>query len=217
MRSAAAALPDSHAREIGMTAILTGRQVMNAIPVEDVVRRLNASAVRFVLVGAHGLAGWRHEARATEDIDVVVMAKHQKKATKVLSDAFPQLVVEEHEVVIRLRHADTQKVAIDLIKTVQPLFREAFKHVASTHIKGQVCNVPTLEMALAMKFAPMISLTREDYKKHMDASDFIRMVKMNPDIDLGKLAALGELVYPGGGTEIVEKVRQVRAGERLQL
>ena len=48
-------------------------------------------------------------------------------------------------------------------------------------------------------------------------SDFIRIVKINPNIDLETLAELGDLVYPGGGLEIVEKVRQVRAGEKLLL
>jgi hypothetical protein len=63
----------------------------------------------------------------------------------------------------------------------------------------------------------MISLNRADYKKYMDAADFIRIVNVNSDIDLEKLSQLGELVYPGGGKEIVEKIRQVRAGEKLQL
>jgi hypothetical protein len=72
-------------------------------------------------------------------------------------------------------------------------------------------------MALAMKFAPMISLNRADEKKLIDASDFIVIVKSNPEIDLEKLAQLGDLVYPGGGAEIIEKVRQVRAGEKLHL
>ena len=43
------------------------------------------------------------------------------------------------------------------------------------------------------------------------------MVKANPDIDLERLAELGELVYPGGGKEIVDKVDQVRRGEALKL
>jgi hypothetical protein len=51
----------------------------------------------------------------------------------------------------------------------------------------------------------------------MDAHDFIQIVDVNPDIDLETLAQLGELFYPGGGKEIVEKVRQVRAGEKLNL
>jgi hypothetical protein len=43
------------------------------------------------------------------------------------------------------------------------------------------------------------------------------MVQSNPEIDLKKLATLGDLVYPEGGQEIIEKVRQVRAGEKLKL
>jgi hypothetical protein len=72
-------------------------------------------------------------------------------------------------------------------------------------------------MALALKFAPMTSPFREAQKKYQDAADFIALVKFNPAIDLRKLLQLGELVYSGGGKEIVEMVRRVRAGERLEL
>jgi hypothetical protein len=163
------------------------------------------------------LAGWRDTARATEDADLVVMAKHVKKATKLLVTTYSHLDAEDHEVVVRLRDRETKKVAIHLMKTNQPLYGAAFQHAVSTTIKGQTCLIPSLEMSLAMKFAPMISLTRGDYKKYIDAGDFIRIIQVNPDINLETLAELGDLVYPGGGNEIVEKVRQVRAGERLQL
>ncbi len=43
------------------------------------------------------------------------------------------------------------------------------------------------------------------------------MVKSNAEIDLKKLAELGDLVYPEGGKEVVEMVRRIRAGEKLQL
>jgi hypothetical protein len=43
------------------------------------------------------------------------------------------------------------------------------------------------------------------------------IVDTNPDIDLDQLAVFGQLVYNGGGVEIVEKVRQVRAGETLRV
>ena len=217
MAAGTAVLGDIHAREIALTSVLTGHQVVNAIPVEDVIKLLNTAKIRFVLAGAHGLAGWRDSARATEDIDFVVMAKHVKRASKLLVGAYPHLVAEDHEVVVRLRNPDTKKVAIDLMKTNQPLYGAAFQHAVPTTIKGQPCLIPTLEMALAMKFAPMISLTREVDKKHIDAGDFIRMVKVNADIDFETLAQLGDLVYPGGGKEIVEKVHQARAGKTLQL
>ena len=99
----------------------------------------------------------------------------------------------------------------------QPLYRDALKHTHPVKSEGQSYSIPSLEMALTMKFSAMISLTRADHKKMYDAGDFIRVVQANPNIDLEKLHALGQLVYNGGGAEIVEKVRQVRAGERMRL
>jgi hypothetical protein len=72
-------------------------------------------------------------------------------------------------------------------------------------------------MALAMKFAPMVSPNREDVKKVIDSTDFIRIVRANPEIDLDKLAELGDLVYGGGGKDILDLVKRVRAGETLIL
>jgi hypothetical protein len=99
----------------------------------------------------------------------------------------------------------------------QQLFREVFRHTHTIAAEGQTYGIPSLEMALAMKFAPMISLHRKDADKLLDAHDFVYMVQANPEIDIEKLAQLGDLVDPGGGPEIVEKVRQVRAGEKLKL
>jgi hypothetical protein len=190
---------------------------MDAISAPAVIAVLNADGISFVLVGAYGIAGWLKRPRATEDVDVVVAAKHHKKAVHTLLEAFPHLEPDDQEVVTRLRNPATQDVAIDVIKPNQSLYRVTFKHTRSVEAEGQRYRVPTLEMALTMKFAPMLSPNRPEDKRYMDAHDFIRMVNVNPDIDLEKLAELGELVFGGGGKDIVEKVRQVRAGEKLVL
>jgi hypothetical protein len=183
----------------------------------EVVRVLNGAGVRFVLAGAHGLGGWTKAPRATEDVDVVVAARGHRKAVTALLAAFPALAAEEHEVVTRLRERETGAVRIDVMRPNQDVYRAALKNTHPVQSGGQTYNVPSLEMALAMKFAAMISLTRSDGKKHFDAGDFIHIVKANPVIDQEKLHALGQLVYNGGGDEIVEKVRQVRAGEKMSL
>lgn len=216
MRSAIDA-PNVHARSLVKSSFLSGLYVSHQIQPEDVIRILNATGVGFVLVGAHGLGGWIGAPRATEDIDVVVTNRHVKKAVKALLAAFPILEAVDLSVVTRLRVSGTDDVAIDVMKPNQPVVAAALKNTVTVRSGDNAYKVPTLEMALAMKFAPMVSLLREDEKKHYDAGDFIRMVKHNPDIDLAKLAELGELVYPGGGKEVVEMVRRVRAGESLTL
>ena len=183
----------------------------------DVIRVLNRNKISFVLVGAYGLAGWRAQARATEVVDVVVAARQVAKAVRVLTKAFAYLEPDDAEVVVRLRDKDTKQVAIDVMKPLQPPYHAIFKHTMKVTAGKESYRVPTLEMALTCKFAPMISLMRVDEKKLQDAADFIDMVKKNIDVDLDKLAELGDLVYSGGGTEIVELVRKVRAGEKLEL
>jgi hypothetical protein len=43
------------------------------------------------------------------------------------------------------------------------------------------------------------------------------IIKSNPEIDLRQLAIFGDVVYNGGGAEILEMVRKVRVGEKLTL
>jgi len=209
---------DVHARSLSKATVLSGFHHMeHAVSPYEVIAALNEAGVSFVLVGAYGLGGWIGKPRATEDVDVIVAAKHLKKAIKVLLAAFPHLEVDDLPVVTRLRDRASKAVAIDVMKPNQQLFRAAFKHTRAITSEGQTYRIPSLEMALAMKFAPMVSLYRRDLDKYQDAHDFGHMVLANPDIDLEKLAELGDLVYPGGGQEIVEKVGQVRAGETLKL
>jgi hypothetical protein len=208
---------DVHSSSLCVSTALSGYYVKNIITPLEVIRVLNAAKVRFMLLGAHGIGGWTQMARATEDVDVLVATRGHKKAVAAILAAFSRLEEEDNEVVTRFRDPDTGKVVIDVMKPNQPLYRDALKHTNPVELEGQAYSIPSLELALAMKFSAMISLTRADHKKLYDAGDFIRMVRANADIDLEKLHMLGQLVYNGGGAEVVEKVRQARAGERLKL
>ena len=206
----------------------------------DVIAVLNREKISFVLAGAYGLAGWMTQARATEDVDLIVALKHVKKATRILTEAFPYLESDDQEVVVRLRDKETSNVLIDLMKPTQLHLRAIFKNTIRVEMDHQEYRVPSLEMALVLKFAPMISLARIDRpkfigahdlrawtlfllreiaridrKKFIDAHDFMDIVQRNPEIDQALLTELGDLVYNGGGKEIVEMVRKVRAGEKL--
>jgi hypothetical protein len=208
---------DVHGSSLAISTALSGDYVENHIPALDVIRVHNEAGVRYMLVGAYGISGWTRKPRATEDVDVLVAARSHKKALKALLAAFPDLDPEDQDTVTRLRHRESGNIVIDVLKPNQPLFREALKYIHPVQSRGQHYPIPTLELALAMEFARMISLHRALEERYLDAHDFITMVKANTDIDLDQLAMLGEMVYHGGGAEIVEKVRQARAGERLLL
>jgi hypothetical protein len=208
---------DVHVRSLATSTALSVYYMPDLITPHQVITVLNGLGVKFVLVGAHGIGGWMQKPRATEDVDIVVAARGVNKAVRALLSAFPHLEADDHEVVTRLRDRDSKTVAIDVIKPNQPLFREALKHTRTVDSQEQSYRIPTLEMALTLKFAPMVSLNRADKDKHQDVHDFMYMIDCNPDIDLEQLEEFGELVYPGGGKEIVMLVGQVRRGEQLRL
>ena len=81
---------------------------------------------------------------------------------------------------VRLRDRESKEVLIDLLKQ-RELYREVFKHTQMTSEAGQQFRIPSLEMALAMKYAAMISPNRPLEKGYQDAHDFIIMVKGNPE------------------------------------
>jgi hypothetical protein len=207
-------LQDRHSWSLETSTALSAYYMKGFIPPIEVIRVLRTIGVRFMLVGAHGLGGWTGAPRATHDVDVLVATRGHKKAVKALLAAFPHLEAEDEPAVTRLRDPESGQVRIDVLTPNQPLERVGLKHTHTVEGEGESYEVPSLEMALAMKFGPMVSPNRPTEKKYLDAHDFIQMAKTNPDIDLEQL---GELVYPGGGKEIVQLVAQARAGERLTL
>ena len=206
---------DVHAASLATSTALSGYYVANFIPPLEIIRALNRAGVRFLLAGTHGLGGWTKKPRATEDVDVLVTARGHKKAVTALLAAFPGLEPEDHEAVTLLRERETGAVRIDVIKSNQGVYRTAFKNAHIVQSGGQTYNVPSLELALAMKFAALLSSTRGLADKYMDAADFMRIARASPAIDLKKLHALGELIH--NGDNLVEKVRQVWAGEKIEF
>jgi hypothetical protein len=103
------------------------------------------------------------------------------------------------------------------MKPNQQPYREVFKNDRVIGVEGQRVRIPSLEMALVMKYSAMVSLHRADKDKFQDAHDFIYIVENNPNVDKDKLAALAEKIFDGAGKEILETVRRIEAGEKLVL
>jgi hypothetical protein len=182
---------------------------------EGVIAVLHQAGVRCVLMGTHGLGGWRSEPRATQDVDVLVRKKDVRKAVRALGQAFPDLRTEDTPVLTRFIDPATGKPVIDVMKPTQAVYRIVFRHtlrVGDTHF------IPGLEMALASKFAAMVSPNRPPDKKLIDAGDFVNVIRYNRDqIDLPKLKRLGDKFYPNGGTEILRLVEDIDAGRSIQV
>lgn len=201
--------------EITRTLRKMYRPEVSMVAPADVIPVLNEAGVRFVLMGNYGITGWRGEARATEDVDILVRSRDHRKAVRAIYEAFPRLQVADFAVVTRFLDPVTAIPLIDLMKPSQPLFKVAFRQ---SILDGDGYLIPNLEYALACKFAAMVSPNRLERKKHLDASDFMTMVEKNSSaIRLARLRRLGERVYTGRGAEILQFVEDAKAGRRLEF
>lgn len=182
---------------------------------EDVIPILKAQQIDFVLAGAHGIAGWLAEPRATQDVDVILKVRDRKKATEAILKKFPDLVLEKHPVVWRFKNGE--QYIIDLMFTNSPLFKRVTAEFVVKKIGRFDTKIPKLEAAIAMKFAAMIGPFRNKRKSKQDVVDVMSIVERNKDIDLAFLSELGELVYEGGGKEIVKIIDDIRAGRDVEI
>ena len=66
---------------------MQGRTALDIQP-KDVIKILNKARIKFTLVGAHGIAGWLLEPRASQDVDVLIHAQHNK-AVQAVSKTYP--------------------------------------------------------------------------------------------------------------------------------
>src|SRR5215212_2459105 len=61
---------------------------------EDIFPLFNHGKIKFVLMGVHGINGWRDEARATQDIDFLIAKKDHAKAIRIVQRAYPALLMK---------------------------------------------------------------------------------------------------------------------------
>lgn len=191
---------------------LQGRTKVDIQP-REVIKVLNKARIKFTLVGAHGIAGWLLDPRASQDVDVMIHAQH-KKAVQAIRKAFPDLRVVDIMAVTRFIDPATDRAVIDLMKPHADLHQAVPDYSVQV---GKSHRVPALEMALALKFAAMDSPHRDAIKKRQDGVDFASMVAANGDEIAGDvLFSLGEMVKTGGGKEILKLVEEARAESEPQ-
>src|SRR5262245_56462155 len=123
-----------HSQALGIASTLTSwyrrkyqPEATNVTP-EAVIQVLTEAKVKFVLMGTYGIEGYRNQARATQDVDVLVAKKDHRKAIKALTRAFPSLMLNDLSVVTRFTDPTTNEPVIDVMKPEQAVFKMVFKH-----------------------------------------------------------------------------------------
>ena len=188
---------------------------MEKVTPEGIIAALNRAGINPVLMGTHGLVGYRSEPRATQDVDLLVTKKDVRKAVAALEEEYPYLEILDSSAVTRMLDPVSQKVVIDVIKPVSQAMRLVFRHAVRI---GKTHRIPELEMALACKYLAIISPNRREAKRLVDLGDFVDVVEnMRSSLDLDKLKHLADLVQPRGGEAILRMVADIDAGRRVRF
>jgi len=178
------------------------RPSYSAVEVIDV---LNKGGVECVLVGAQMLGHYTGEPRATQDVDVVV--NDVERAVRVVRAKWPHFTFDDQQPVVRVR--DGEFVVIDLMKPVD-LYGKVFANSITGTIGNVKILIPTPELAVAMKYAAMISTWRKRGKRHIDVGDFIHLVESQPKLDVEKVGQFVAYLWAGAEDEVKKYIDDVR-------
>jgi hypothetical protein len=182
---------------------------------ENVIAALHEAGINCVLMGAHGINGYRDQARATDDVDVLVTKRDVRRAVRTMDETFPYLEIVELSAVVRFVNPVTQKVVIDIMKPTSEALKAVFRHSVPI---GKTHRIPDLEMAIVAKFLSMTSETRKPARKLQDGADFTNIVVQNrQSLDVDKLCRLASRVRAHGGAEIRAFIDEIDAGRTIRV
>lgn len=180
-----------------------------------VITALKREGLRFVLVGLYGLSGWLKEPRATGDLDVLVMPRDARRAARIARELHPDLVVRDTPFALRLFRG--RFIVLDLIKASRPLFHMVFRNTTRVRIGRLTVAVPSVEMALALKFAGVKSSQRGWAERHQDAHDLMLLALNNPGLRMDKVREFGSLAAAHGETRLTRIVEDTLAGRKPRM
>lgn len=200
---------------------LSSQQVDDAVNPLEVAALFEKERISYVLIGGHMLSFYTGTPRATVDADFIVDGADFSRAVELIDKAYTQF--KRHD---RVHHVtyDSKKSGrkdperIDLVRDDFPLFGKIVSEYCHTlGTRKHIVKIPTVEATIALKFAASISPNRGDENKPVDIADLLRLVRSRSNLDTVLLTKLGDLVYRGGGKELVSIADDIRSGKPVSL
>jgi len=148
--------------------------------------------------------------RATQDVDILIDKNELELAVSAILIRWPALQVDRQEVVVRFRDPGEVSITGEVMQVIDLMLpsNDCYRAVLDQYHridKATGNRIPILEAACASKFAALVSPHRLWDRKQQDAVDLRSIFVPNYDtIDRALLDHLGNLVYEGGGKELLE-------------
>jgi hypothetical protein len=200
---------------------LSRQQVEDAVNPSEVAAIFEREKVSYALIGGHMVSFYTGNARATVTVDFIVGGAHFARAAKAIDKAYSQFKQNGrvyHVTYDSKKGGPTDAERIDLVRDGFPLFREVVtRYCHAVKTDSHTVKIPTIEAAIALKFAASISPNRGVENKPVDNADLLRLIRSTLRIDDKVLLTLGDFIYRGGGKELIALVADIRAGKPVRL
>jgi hypothetical protein len=219
-------VPSGHAHGIEVSTRLTScyrtthdRRALDITP-RQVMDCLRAAEVKdWLLMGLHGYVGYLPMPRATQDVDVMIPYSQKKRATQAIQDSWPTLQVSEVSQVVRFHDPGdldgdgNPRPVIDIMLPWGEYQATILsQHVVVDDVTGD--RIPTIEAAIVLKYAAIISPHRDIENREYDSGDLRRLVKSNyDDIDQAVVEKLANQVWEHGSQDIRRFIERALAGQ----
>lgn len=173
----------------------------------EVLSLIKSTNVPFVMIGAHGIFQYTGKPRGTIDIDFIIGGS-MKRIIDAIHETWPKLKIARNP--YKTSFMVGQHEVIDLVKPTQPIFKLA--------LNNKNGDIPSLEMALVLKYAAAISPNREKHDKRQDTVDFIRIVEKN-DVNTNEVMRLTQAaqLYDGASKEILKLIKDIKLGKEITI
>ncbi len=188
-------------------------QSMKITPQQVIEAIVTAGVKEWVLMGLYGYVGYLSQPRATQDVDVLVARDERDTAVAAILQRWPMLQVRDSPIVVRFvdpgeTHGGQEpQVVIDIMLPNDDCQLSILSDCVIVD-PNTGHRIPTREAAMAAKYSALVSPYREWVKKAYDAGDLRSIILTNQQsIDRNEAHRLGELIFPGGGDELLEFIQ----------
>lgn len=180
-----------------------------------VVDLLCDAEIDFVMIGAHGISGWRSQPQSSQDVDLLIARHQHSRAVDVISKRFRRLMRSDDSNATRFADPVSRKTVIDVKKTGSALSRIILENAL---VVTGAFGVPDLEAALVARIANVQAVDQCWSKRHWAAADIYCVVEQNKnELDLRKLKQLCNSINKGNGSKTEKIVRAILANRMIRF
>lgn len=177
-------VPGDAGPHLARSVELARQQHPDVLDPQAVVQAVCLQTTDYVLIGGHAISILLQRARATVDVDLVVPGDQAHQIAQAICRSYPGLELVDFAALgrgdnLRLaipgRTQDKDGDRIDLIKD-HGVFALALKYRQRVRCGSGFLWVPSHEAAIGLKYAAIISSSRDAQDKEKDKMDFMALI-----------------------------------------